>query len=214
MNLGERCEVDLPRITDYSGWQPDFALGTIVTAILGKYLSTLSRVRPPRRPHYLSKLAGELYRAIASKPISLLDRVDPKLIHKIDDLDSWCRTYTLELLDNVLMKEEDTSTLNDTFKGARFSCLHEIYGRPSPAHQVPALSEKAKSEGAKRRARIDDYIAEVLAITGKLINRTSIWRKAGYKTRTQFERWERNSNATVTDCQRFEAILREKPHMK
>jgi hypothetical protein len=47
------------------------------------------------------------------------------------------------------------------------------------------------------------------------ISRTSIWKSVGYKSRTEFERWERNDpRATKTAHQRFSKILSEKPHLK
>lgn len=73
----------------------------------------------------------------------------------------------------------------------------------------------AKSEGKERRAAVDTYIAEVLKQTGKRITRTEIWKHARYKTRTQFERWERgDQRATKTAHELFTRILAEKPHLK
>jgi hypothetical protein len=70
--------------------------------------------------------------------------------------------------------------------------------------------------GADRRAAVDAYIEEVFNRTGKRITRTDIWKSARYKSRTEFERWERNDleHPNKTANQRFTGILAEKPHLK
>jgi hypothetical protein len=70
--------------------------------------------------------------------------------------------------------------------------------------------------GADRRAAVDAYIEEVSSRTGKRITRTDIWKSARYKSRTEFERWERNDleHPNKTANQRFTRILTEKPHLK
>lgn len=68
---------------------------------------------------------------------------------------------------------------------------------------------------ADRRATVDAYIDEVFRRTGKRVTRTDIWKSARYKTRTEFERWERKDRrATKTAHERFTGILTEKPHLK
>lgn len=66
-----------------------------------------------------------------------------------------------------------------------------------------------------RRAAVDAYIEEV-AKKGKRITRTDIWKKVGYKSRTEFERWERNDpkHPNKIAHERFTGILTEKPHLK
>jgi hypothetical protein len=100
----------------------------------------------------------------------------------------------------------------------------EICADPGPAPQLDrrggtVKARKAQPEGdpvaAGRRRAVDDYIAEVLKKTGKRITRTDFWKAARYKTRTEFERWQRNDpRTTKTACERFARLLREKPHLK
>jgi hypothetical protein len=67
----------------------------------------------------------------------------------------------------------------------------------------------------QRRAAIEAYRKEVFERTGKTITKTDIWKKARYKTRSEFERWQRNDpKATKTAHQRFTLLLTEKPHLK
>jgi hypothetical protein len=69
--------------------------------------------------------------------------------------------------------------------------------------------------GADRRAAVNAYIEEVFSRTGKRITKTDIWKSARYKSRTEFERWERQDRrATKTANERFTRILTEKPHLK
>jgi hypothetical protein len=73
----------------------------------------------------------------------------------------------------------------------------------------------ADSGAGDRRTAVDAYIEEVFCATGKRITRTDIWKSARYKSRTEFERWERfDKRATKTADQRFTRILSEKPHLK
>jgi hypothetical protein len=63
---------------------------------------------------------------------------------------------------------------------------------------------------------VDAYIEEVRREKGKRITRKDIWSKAGYTSRTEFERWERRDakhpNQVADEI--FTRILREKPHLK
>jgi len=67
-----------------------------------------------------------------------------------------------------------------------------------------------------RRAAVDAYIDEVFKKTGKRITRTDIWKAARYKSRTEFERWERKDpkHPNKTAHQHFTRILSDKPHLK
>lgn len=78
--------------------------------------------------------------------------------------------------------------------------------------------ENASSD---RREMVDAYIDECLQVKGEKISRTMIWKAAGYKSRTEFERWERyfyetrNRKANAAADQLFRRLLlKEKPHLK
>ena len=88
---------------------------------------------------------------------------------------------------------------------------------------VGELTGEASAGGCNttdRRAAVEAYIDEVFATTGKRITRTDIWKKAGDKSRAEFERWEshwyekhgRKPNKAAN--RRFTRILTEKPHLK
>jgi len=95
---------------------------------------------------------------------------------------------------------------------------------PGPAPQVDSRNGRTKPRkaapkddpcAAERRAAVEAYMAEVLEKTGKRITRADIWRSARYKTRTEFERWQRDDpKATRTAGERFTRLLKEKPHLK
>jgi hypothetical protein len=62
-----------------------------------------------------------------------------------------------------------------------------------------------------RRAAVDSYIETMHRKTGRKITRAQIWRSAGYKTRSEFERWERNDlRATAAARRNFTRILEGK----
>jgi hypothetical protein len=107
--------------------------------------------------------------------------------------------------------------------GASLGRLEERLG-PSAAGKRRASSEPndprknnpAKGKLPDRRARVNGYIEEVLRKTGRRITRKDIWSKAGYKSRTEFERWERHDEKHPNKAadRIFSQILREKPHLK
>jgi hypothetical protein len=67
----------------------------------------------------------------------------------------------------------------------------------------------------QRRKAVDDYINLVLDRTKQRITRTDIWKAAGHREATQFERWQRADPHTTKSAERsFSRILREKPHLQ
>jgi hypothetical protein len=87
-----------------------------------------------------------------------------------------------------------------------------------PQSQKPAAAD-ATSNGTDRRKVVDAYIEEVRQKTGNTITRTDIWKKAGDKTRAEFERWEslwyekHGKKPNKAADRRFTRVLREKPHL-
>jgi hypothetical protein len=79
---------------------------------------------------------------------------------------------------------------------------------------APGKELQRKSED--RRAMVDAYIEEVRNKRSKRITRKDIWARAGYKSRTEFERWERQDpkHPNKAADENFARILREKPHLK
>ncbi len=78
-----------------------------------------------------------------------------------------------------------------------------------------------QSETNDRRAMVDAYIDEVLEAKSKRISKTDIWKAAGYKDRTEFDRWQsywherkgRKPNKAANKA--FTRVLTvTKPHLK
>jgi hypothetical protein len=85
------------------------------------------------------------------------------------------------------------------------------------ANPNPVDGKRGVKTATERHAAVDAYIEEVFQKTGKVIKRSDIWRQARYKTRTEFERWQRNDqeNPNKTAHERFTRIIFiEKPHLK
>jgi len=90
-------------------------------------------------------------------------------------------------------------------------------GDSAPESPVQAgTQEVASPVAAKRRAMVDAYQAEVLRKTGKKLTRAAIWRAAGYRARSEFERWERNDSKYPNQeaHRRITTVLTDKPHLK
>jgi len=85
-------------------------------------------------------------------------------------------------------------------------------GTPMPASKVQAVipSNNARAYiGApadeniqSRRAKVDAFIERARHKTGRRITRTMIWKAAGYKNRTEFERWQRGDARTTAAAHR------------
>lgn len=90
-------------------------------------------------------------------------------------------------------------------------------GRPRQSNETKAMDSSLQVKPTNRRAMVDAYIEEVLREKRKRITRKEIWTMAGYKSRTEFERWERQDSKHPNKSaeERFTRILRdEKPHLK
>jgi hypothetical protein len=65
-----------------------------------------------------------------------------------------------------------------------------------------------------RKVAVQNYLDEVFRKTGQRITMTDIWKKAGYKSRTEFERWiKRDPRATSAAHRNMSRVLTEKPHL-
>jgi hypothetical protein len=79
----------------------------------------------------------------------------------------------------------------------------------------PAQNSEDSVQATDHRALVKAYIEEVRSKTGKRITKKDIWSKAGYQTRTEFERWERQDSRYPNRSadENFTRLLREKPHL-
>ena len=64
---------------------------------------------------------------------------------------------------------------------------------------------------ATPRARIDAFIERVRLCTGRRIARADIWRVAGYKDATQFERFQRARRVSLASAANFTRVLQMEP---
>lgn len=110
------------------------------------------------------------------------------------------REQLLEEIDRELLQREDEQEFTST-SGRQKAVL----GQSQPMTEPPS-----------NRARVNDYIDEVQRVTGKRITRADIWKEAKYKSRTEFERWERQDpmRRNKTAELNFERVLTEKQHLK
>ncbi|HKD84031.1 MAG TPA: hypothetical protein VKB58_04735, partial [Terriglobales bacterium] len=109
----------------------------------------------------------------------------------------------------MLDEEEETAYINLARQPRDQSKQTSVKAGPHEGAQVPDLKD-----AASRRAAVNEYIAEVLAIKGKRITRRDIWKKAGYTSATEFQRWQRDDKRQSKAAgDNFRRILTEKPHL-
>jgi hypothetical protein len=100
---------------------------------------------------------------------------------------------------------------------SKLAAIARAQATPHMADTEKTVNSRKGLEKNSKRELVNDYIEEVFKKTRKRINRTAIWKAAGYKTRTEFERWERDDpqKRNKTAHERFMRILTtEKPHLK
>lgn len=114
------------------------------------------------------------------------------------------RKHHVEVEDNQHKLEKDNNPIRRKRPGPKPKTRNTVLGTPN------------LNDATSRREAVDAYIAKVLQETGKRITRKDIWTKAGYKSRTEFERWERSDpkRRNASAGERFARILQDKPHLR
>ena len=91
-------------------------------------------------------------------------------------------------------------------------------GRPDQpkTSEAKATDSSLQVKHTNRRAMVNAYIEEVRLKKCIRITRKDIWTEACYRSRTEFERWQRQDpkHPNKTADKNFARILREKPHLK
>ncbi len=113
-------------------------------------------------------------------------------------------------LAKAIVEAQDNSTGTDRLR------TDEKQAEASRAQNSANSAQNVESKSTDRRTMVKAYIEEVRSKTGKRITKKDIWSKAGYQTRTEFERWERQDGKHPNQAadENFTRILREKPHLK
>lgn len=88
-----------------------------------------------------------------------------------------------------------------------------------PAVTLTATEPESNDHGSiaqQRKKDVESYCEAVTKKRGRKFTKTQFWKSAGYKTRTEFEKWERNDPKKVnkTAIKRFTKILSEKPDLR
>jgi hypothetical protein len=128
----------------------------------------------------------------------------------------------LEILSPASEQTEKDSSSIEAQKSVWVTAGYQRLGYPDQQQTSdvetisPVPMAGADAVAGTRRAAVDAYIAQVHRETRKEITRADIWKAAGYKARTEFERWERNDleRRNKTADRRISQVLRGKPHLK
>jgi hypothetical protein len=131
----------------------------------------------------------------------------------LSEVASQTLSATLDTIDPLDLLWDSVPEMPAALWGTLTASL-EKWNRNPPLKQTVKSSGKSENN-TDRRAAVDSYIEEVRK-AGQRITRTTIWKFAGYKSRTEFERWERNDldHPNKAADGRFTRILTERPHLK
>jgi hypothetical protein len=86
-----------------------------------------------------------------------------------------------------------------------------LIGKEPARIEAGVVTDDREANGKSWNARIDGFI-ETLSKTGRKITRKHIWMVAGYKSRTEFERFQRcDPRTTKSAAASFQRVLSMKP---
>ena len=160
----------------------------------------------------------DVFLVFAEEACSLPDGLD-QVRRKSEE---FLRVLTIEILGQRNQNSRhwisnwDGSLLRDIDQAFRRSAQWTKYEDTLLSRGKRSTTTTSIARPSSRRPRVDAYIQEVLEKTNTKIYRKDIWCSAGYKTRSEFEKWERNDSnkKNKTAAARFEKILADKPHLK
>lgn len=185
-----------------------------------EYLARIARAAAEQRKELLVEWAEKLYDTYAERRVGLLKSLED-ISQLLFDLRLYYSGTIMPLLAEACPDDSESEAVRIAIAGRDSYWLGKIALRfPVEA----AAEENSATEGArvgsgdaiaaKRRAQVDDYIEEVFRVKKKRIFRTAIWKAAGYKDATAFERWQRNDpRSSKADDRAFTRVLTEKPHL-
>lgn len=188
-----------------------------------QYLSRIARATGEKRQGLLVEWAEKLYDAnVQRRTVLVKSFADISIL--LMELRCYLSGTVIPLLTVASPSESEVEAIRLAIAGRESEWLASISQRfPAEAlaeeNSVPAPNvAPARSEdlvATQRRARVDKYIEEVFRIKKKRITRTDFWRASGYRSATEFERWQRNDSRTSKDHDRsFTRVLTEKPHLQ
>lgn len=208
----------LPGI-DLGAWAERNTLG-------GKYLPRIATARGVEREKLVCKFAGKLFDSWAKRRLDLV-REEADIERFRSEQATYFSMMVMPSFDGVELDQSETKAVDVTITGCKKKWLAraiervapvEVVSKPEDANEPAPAQPTAVASGVNgfdRRKAVDSYIEEVFRQKNRRITRTDIWKHARYKTRTEFERWQRKSpRATKTANERFTTVLNEKPHLK
>jgi hypothetical protein len=148
--------------------------------------------------------------------------VEAKRYQESQHLQLWliqlCERVFDAIWDSVSQIENLTyHSSDDSLRSAIWEPLEEMKDRCRQG--LPFLPESFKKtvrrstsiSKAARRKLVDDFIARIQFQAGRKISRTDIWKVAGYRDATEFERFQRGERVTVSANDNFSRVLRMTP---
>jgi hypothetical protein len=189
-----------------------------------EYLSRIARVPAEKRKDLLVEWAEKLYDAHAQRRMVLLKSLDD-ISPFLADLRLFYSGTVMALLAAGRPDDLESEAIRLAMDGRESHWLAKIvllFPVDATAEETSGPAARGARAGsadptaAKRRALVDAYMAEVLRVKNKRIFRSDIWKEAGYKDATAFQRWQRNDRrSSESDNRAFTRLLLiGKPHLK
>ena|ERR1019366_8967359 len=187
------------------------------------YLARIARATGEKRQELLVEWAEKLYDARAQRRTGLVKTWSDVSLLSIE-LFLFQSTTVMPLLAAAQPDDFEIEVIRLALAGRQSALMGNMVQRfPAgaaaeensgpAASRAPVVTEDLIA--AQRRARVEEYIDEVFRVKNKRISRTDIWKSAGYREATAFERWQRNDRRRSKRSDRaFSRVLTAKPHLK
>jgi hypothetical protein len=187
------------------------------------YLSRIARATGEKRQELIVEWAEKLYDAHAQSRMSLV-KSSGDIPRLRADFGLFVSGTVMPMLADARLDDRELEAIRLAIAGRESEWLARIIpGLPAEnaVEEPPSRAAKGSRAGSKdpialkRRARVDDYIDEVSCRMNEHLFRSAIWKAAGYRSATAFERWQRNDpRSSKAHDRSFVRVLTEKPHLK
>jgi hypothetical protein len=179
-----------------------------------------------------------LFRTYVLTPFLVFAKEASRLkLWPVDEMDQKCREFLRGLAIDAYFQKGKAAGLSDMISNLDGSILWKAQqeiektsqwrkyenlrlklavAQSSGVQNNNKTARTAESKATEHRAMVEAYMEEVFSKTEKRITKKDFWSKAGYNSRTEFERWERQDSERPNKAahKAFMRILREKPHLK
>ena len=180
--------------------------------LAGAWLPKIAAATGQKRLALLCKLACQLFDAWTEPRAGLCRSLKDVGAFK-EELKMTLSIVVMPLLAEIKLQPSERRAIQLAADGRKLHWIGVVTETCAylPGAATEQIEEEKKPSAADpiaqmRRNLVDDFIA-LARQQGVTVTRTMIWKRAAYKTRTEFERWERNKRSTAAADRNIGRVL-------